>query len=397
VTTSALPPVNPSVIAWALTDSGYEPERVAKRLNVSPDRVRAWAAGALQPTIRQVQNLAAFVRRPVTVFFLPTPPLVAPLAAEYRRLSGVVPGQESPELRLALRQMINRHERAVELSEELGIDPPALGIQAAHHEAPPVVAARLRARLGITDAEQLAWRDGWQAWRHWRSAVESIGVLVFQFPGVALTEVRGLALLRQPLPVIGINSKEAVPESRVFTLIHEVTHLALAAANEETTAMHDRHDDQGWSALERFAESVASHTILPAGVLDTILRASPNPAGWDVPTIRQFARRAKLTPLALATRLHADGRMSTHAYQAWRRDWGAWVADHPARGGGFAHPDQKALGRNGRPFVRLVFDALSQNRITATDAARYLDLRYEHFQKLTHRLVGPIDLGDGDA
>jgi Zn-dependent peptidase ImmA (M78 family) len=397
VTTSALPPVNPSVIAWALADSGYELERVAKRLNVSPDRVRAWAAGALQPTIRQVQNLAAFVRRPVTVFFLPTPPQVAPLAAEYRRLSGVVPGQESPELRLALRQMINRHERAVELSDELGIDPPALGIQAAHHEAPPVVAARLRARLGISDAEQLAWRDGWQAWRHWRSAVESIGVLVFQFPSVALTEVRGLALLRQPLPVIGINSKEAVPESRVFTLIHELAHLALAAANEETTALNDRHDDQGWSALERFAESVASHTILPSGVLDTILRASPNPAGWDVPNIRQFARRAKLTPLALATRLHADGRMTTHAYQAWRRDWDAWVENHPVRGGGFAHPDRKALGRNGRPFVRLVFDALSQNRITATDAARYLDLRYEHFQKLTNRLVGPIDLWDGDA
>lgn len=397
MTTAAMPTVNPSITAWALHDSGYEPERVAKRLNVSPDRVRAWAAGALKPTIRQVQNLAAFIRRPVTVFFLPAPPQVPPLAAEYRRLSGVVPGRESPELRLALRQMINRHERAVELSDELGIDPPALGVQATHVEAPQTVAARLRTRLGIAEADQLAWRDGWQAWRHWRSAVEESGVLVFQFPGVDLAEVRGLALLRQPLPVIGINSKEAVPESRVFTLIHELAHLALAAANEESTALHDRHDDQTWLTLERFAESVASHTIVPASLLDTILQASPNPAGWDVPTIRQFARRAKITPLALATRLHADARMTTQAYQAWRRDWDVWVADHPVHGGGFAHPDQKALGRNGRPFVRLVFDALSQNRITATDAARYLDLRYEHFQKLTNRLIGPIDLGDGDA
>jgi hypothetical protein len=45
-----------------------------------------------------------------------------------------------------------------------------------------------------------------------------------------------------------------------------------------------------------------------------------------------------------------------------------------------------ALTDNSRPFVRLVFNALSQNRITATDAARYLDLRYEHIQKLTKRL-----------
>ncbi len=397
MTTTAMPTVNPSVIAWALNDSGYEPERVAKRLSVSPERVRAWAAGALKPTIRQVQNLAAFVRRPVTVFFLAAPPSVPPLAAEYRRLSGVTPGRESPELRLALRQMINRHERAVELSDELGIDPAALNVQAIHNEAPQAVAARLRSRLRIAEADQLALRDGWQAWRHWRSAVENSGVLVFQFPSVALSEVRGLALLRQPLPVIGINSKEVVPESRVFTLLHEVAHLALAAANEESVALSDRHDDQSWSTLERFAESVASHTILPASLLATILQASPSQAIWDVATIRQFARRAKLTPLALATRLHADARMTTHAFQAWRRDWDVWVAAHPARGGGFAHPDQKALGRNGRPFVRLVFDALSQNRITATDAARYLDLRYEHFQKLTNRLIGPIDLGDGDA
>jgi hypothetical protein len=48
VTTSALPPVNPS--------------GVVKRLHISPDRV---SAGAPQLAIRHVQNVAAVVRRPV--------------------------------------------------------------------------------------------------------------------------------------------------------------------------------------------------------------------------------------------------------------------------------------------------------------------------------------------
>lgn len=39
----------------------------------------------------------------------------ARIAAEYRRLPGLSPGHESPELRLAIRKMSNRRETMVEL------------------------------------------------------------------------------------------------------------------------------------------------------------------------------------------------------------------------------------------------------------------------------------------
>lgn len=396
MTVATDPAPNPAIIAWARQESGHDLERIAKRLNVPPTKVLAWEQGERGPTLRQLEKLAAFLRRPLSLFFQDAPPELPPLAAEYRRLAGVHPGEESPELRLALRQMIARRERALELHEELATTPAPLPLRAHATEAQATVAARLRSAIGITADEQRAWRDGWQAWRHWRSAVEDLGVLVFQFPGVALAEVRGLSLVHQPLPVIGINSKETVPEARVFTLIHELTHLVLAVGGDEAPALADQHSDASWQQLERFAESVASHSILPAAMLDDLLR-DQQPAAFDVPTVRSLARRIGMTPLALATRLRADKRMSAAAYQAWRRDWDDWLTQHPPRGGGFALPDQRALGRNGRPFVRLVFDALAQNRITATDAARYLDLRYQHFQKLTERLIGPIDLGGSDA
>jgi hypothetical protein len=57
-------------------------------------------------------------------FFMPRPPQLAPLAMEYRRLPGVEPGHESPELRLALRQMLARRENALNLMEELGQEIP---------------------------------------------------------------------------------------------------------------------------------------------------------------------------------------------------------------------------------------------------------------------------------
>ena len=81
--------VNPTVLTWARQESGYPPEPVAKRLNVKPERLLAWERGDLKPTVRQAQDLANFYRRPFGVFFLPQPPVLPPLAAEYRRLPGV--------------------------------------------------------------------------------------------------------------------------------------------------------------------------------------------------------------------------------------------------------------------------------------------------------------------
>lgn len=178
--------------------------------------------------MRQTQELATYYHRPFGVFFLPQPPSVLPLAAEYRRLPGVRPGVESPEFRLALRVMLQRREVAIQLNEELGFALPEFRTVAHISEGPVAVGERLRDALGVPVAEQLAWRDEWQAWREWRSAVEQSGVLVFQFPKVSLEQTRGVSVLDFPLPAVGINSKESAPGARVYSLLHELVHIALA-------------------------------------------------------------------------------------------------------------------------------------------------------------------------
>ena len=195
--------VNPQLLVWAREQSGFAPEPVAKRVNVKPERLLAWERGETKPTVRQAQALAKLYHRPFGLFFLPQPPALAPLAAEYRRLTAITPGVESPELRLALRTMSYRREATLDLREELSEPIPDF-ITAAHlAEGPMQVGRRLRELLGINVQEQLGWRDEWQAWRRWREVVEAAGVLVFQFPKVPLAQVRGVSLLNLPLPVIG--------------------------------------------------------------------------------------------------------------------------------------------------------------------------------------------------
>jgi Zn-dependent peptidase ImmA (M78 family)/DNA-binding XRE family transcriptional regulator len=385
--------MNPSLLAWAREESGYDVDRIAKRLQVKEERVAAWEKGELQPTIRQIEALARFFHRPLSIFFMPRRPQIPPLAAEYRRLPDVEPGHESPELRLALRQMLTRRENALNLMGELGEKTPEFSLRAHLRESPAEVGRRLRQATRVTAAMQFGWTNEWEAWRVWRATAEQLGVFVFQFIKVPLSEVRGLALLRMPMPVAAINGKE-IPEAKAFTLFHEIVHLMLAAANEEAPASRERRTDEKWLEVERFAEMVASHTLVPEEALrDLVGQFRLQQAAWNIENVRRVAKKFRITPLATATRLRESGFMTWTQYNEWREQWQAFVATLPQRRGGFATPVQKAVNRAGQPFAQLVLEALSANRITSVDASRYLDLKFEHFDKLrTHLALGSGDI-----
>ncbi len=284
--------------------------------------------------------------------------------------------------------MSSRRETALELAEQVGFATEPFTSSARLNEAPKDVAHRLRGALGVTGTQQLAWENEWQASRRWREAVEAMGVLVFQFPKVPLSEARGVALLDFPLPVIGLNSKETSPAARAFTIMHELVHLALARSHEEVTALKERRTDAEWEAVERFVEETASAILIPEIVLDAALpRMASLPAQWTLEAVRSLARLFRVTPLAMATRLRARGVMDWPAYRRWKEDWRVYLESRPApKKGGFATEVGKALSRNGEPFVRLVLQGLESNQVTAVDASRALGLGFGHFEKLRDAL-----------
>lgn len=284
--------------------------------------------------------------------------------------------------------MLQRREVAIQLNEELGFALPEFRTVAHISEGPVAVGERLRDALGVPVAEQLAWRDEWQAWREWRSAVEQSGVLVFQFPKVSLEQTRGVSVLDFPLPAVGINSKESAPGARVYSLLHELVHIALALGKEEMVALREPRSDAQWMEVERFAEEAASEAIIPRSALENQLRGISVPRdGWDVARVRALASKFRVTPLAMATRLRGAGAMSWDGYRQWQAQWNDYISSLKLRRGGIASPVDKALGRAGRPFVQLVLEALDTNRITAVDASRYLDLRFDHIEKLRAELT----------
>lgn len=389
--------VNPPLLIWARQQAGYTLEKAAEKLRLGKrsaeerlTTLRRWESGQERPTLRQAQDLAKIYKRPFTIFFLPQPPQDPPIQSEYRRLPGVRPGAESPELRFGLRDLHRRRDFAIELMEENEDEPLRFQLSARLSEEPEAIGRRLRESTGITLEAQLRWKGEYPAWRAWRDAVERLGALVFQIPGVAYEEARGVVLFLQPLPVIGVNSKES-PFARPYTLLHEVAHLMLNQGGDELPADRERRSERDWGALERFADAVAAAALLPQEAIlgETAVREHGRDPQWETEIILTLARRYSVTPLALMTRLVNLGKTNWNFYHQWTEEWKRqWAGRTKSKQEGGPSRVETVLSRVGPTFASLVLDSLERDLISPMAAADYLDLKVYHFENLKSELRG---------
>jgi Zn-dependent peptidase ImmA (M78 family) len=376
--------VNPRLLAWAREQAGFSVEEASLKVKRDVEELRAWEQGEELPTLRQAEKLAKVYHCSYSIFTLQQPPRTEPLASEYRRLPGVKPGEESPELRVALRDMLYHRRVALNLLEELGETQKAISLNVRLSEDTEVVGARIRKALNVSLDTQFEWRNDSEAWKGWRSAIEAKNVLVLLFADVDPEEVRGVSLFHPTLPIVGINNHE-IRASRPFTLLHEFVHILLSEGAEEKPALEENRPEQEWTEVERYAESVAGAVLMPTRAIsgESLVRGRRPSDDWSVSEIQKLARRYKVTPLAFATRLLVLGRISPLVYGRWKNSCKKFLNDYPPKeGGGIATPAERALNRNGVAFTTLVLEALTLERITAVDAARYLNLNYPHIEDL---------------
>lgn len=377
--------VNKEMLLWARVHAGYNTiKEAAAKTKITEKNLTLWENGEKSPSLRQAEKLAKYYHCSFSIFSLKEPPVVTPLAKEYRRLPGVKPGSESPELRFALRDMIYRRRIALNLMEELGDSPKEFSLSARLTENPEELAVRIRKLLGITEEKQFSWKNNSEAWKDWRNAIETVGVLVLLFNDVENEEVRGVSLFHPTLPVIGINSHEK-SSSRPFTLLHEFVHILLGNGSEEKPAIDENRSEPEWNEIERFAEQVTGAILTPKDIIkkEQLFLNRSTSSEWSIKEIQRLANKYKITPLALATRLLVLNLISPLSYRKWKDNWKEYLTQNPPKDkGGFATPAQKALNRNGNMLTSLVIDALSFERITPVDASQYLKLNYPHMEEL---------------
>src|SRR5882724_672480 len=81
-------PVTPSVLLWAIEQSGYDPEHLAHEIDVPASVLKQWVSGEQRPTLTLARKLASKLHRPFATLLLPGPPEGRRLAVEFRHPAG---------------------------------------------------------------------------------------------------------------------------------------------------------------------------------------------------------------------------------------------------------------------------------------------------------------------
>jgi Zn-dependent peptidase ImmA (M78 family)/transcriptional regulator with XRE-family HTH domain len=380
--------VKPELIRSARTSMRMDAPQAARKVNIAEEKLAAWEQGIDQPTIRQLRELGNVYKRPLAYFYLPEPPrdFQSMRIKDFRQLPDAQLGRFSPELCLAIRMADYRRKVALDLYENLDDRPPTFNLSADLTENPEQVGLRLRTALKLTKIQQFSWSfESRDAFSQVRRAVEQLGVLVFQVP-VELSEMRGLAIYADLLPVVLLSSKERFMTPRLFTLLHEVVHLMLrvSAVSSETESQLDREARR----VEVFSNHVAAATLVPLPLLfeEPEVAKIAGKGVWTDQQIERIGRTFRVGKETVLRRLLAAGKVSLAEYQSARQRWLEEFAARPKKKGGAPPHHITELSRLGEAFPRLVLRNYYNDKIGATDVAEFLNMRLKHLPKIEAEL-----------
>ena len=356
----------PAVLLWARKTAGMSSEVAAHKARVQVEQLTSWEEGAARPSLPQLRRLASVYRRPLAAFYLPEPPTRFQVMHDFRSLSpGRTSPESSPKLAFEIRKAYDRREWALELMEDIDESPPAFQATATMNDDVEHVAIRLRKAIAASVTKQSSWRFDNEAFKHWRLLLEQAGILTLQATDIQLKEARGFSINMKPLPVVVVNIKDA-PRGRIFTLVHETTHIMLNAGG-----ICDLHD----SGAEAFCNRVAGAALFPKEALlsTAIVRLHKNgdPAWTDL-ELQELSRQFGGSREAALVRLLTLGLTTQSFYNRTRKEFLKQYEQQQKKkekAAGFAPPHVVAISSAGPLFTGLVVESFNRDKITASDVS----------------------------
>jgi Zn-dependent peptidase ImmA (M78 family)/DNA-binding XRE family transcriptional regulator len=271
--------INPDILSWARQRAGLDVHALARKLNVDEEKLVSWEQGEVRPTFKQAQNYAHNTYVPFGYLFLKHPPKDELPIPDLRTVGDHTKREISINLRDVVRDVLQRQLWYQEYQTERGADP-VIVVGSLSVQAPVLtIVADMKVNLGLKPWPE---RDSWEDYtRELISRIESLGILVMRSGMVgsnthrllSIDEFRGFAIADQFAPVIFINTADC-PEARLFTLIHELTHIWLGESGISDANPHNQRQ------LEQLCNAVAAEFLAPQDEFNAHWQTDTN--NWKV-------------------------------------------------------------------------------------------------------------------
>lgn len=385
----SLPGIQPALLKWARESAHLSTEEVAGRLKKSVEEIDAWESGTDAPSYAQLEKLAyELYKRPLAIFFLPSPPKEPTPEAEFRAL----PDADLRNLRRDTVLLIRR-ARAYQASliELFGGRSPAaeplwkqLKLDASKPSAQQ--AAAVRASLGVPEPGAREWGapDGDEALKIWRKAVEARGVFVFK-DTFKQREISGFCLEHSELPIMVINNS-TTKTRQIFSLLHELAHILMGrrAISTFDEAPLNRLPPAE-QRIERFCNQIAADVLVPPR--DFAAQASGLPQNVeDLPSdvFAALAARYRVSREVILRRFRDADRVTQAFYEKRKREWDGQKMDKESSGGSFYSTKGAYLSER---LMSEVFARYGRRQISVDEAAEFIGVKPKQVDELESRFL----------
>ncbi len=262
--------LNPEIVNWAVKRSGLSEDYLPNKY----PKYNQWLDGTWNPTVKQLKEVANVLHVRLCELFSDSVPDYDLQIADFRTIDDAQAKQPSPELYDTIDMMLARQIWMKDYFEFEGYSPVAFvgsyKDRPMNYETAVLLAADMHSRLGLngTWASQCKTVDS--AFKTLKNRIEmmSVSVVVNGVVGdntsrsLDVDEFRGFVLADENAPIIFINGRDT-KSAQIFTLIHELCHLAYAQ-----TGVSNASDDKDPSEdIELFCNIVAAEFLVPAALL----------------------------------------------------------------------------------------------------------------------------------
>jgi len=375
--------VAPEMLVWARKRSGRQASDFAKRF----PKLQQWESGELAPTMRQLEDFAKATHTPVGFLFLPEPPVEEVPLPDFRTFGDEEVRTPTPDLLDTVYACELRQDWYRDFAEDHGYDEVELVGSLAVDDEVEEAAARLRDLLGFGLARRVDFRTWTETLDGLRDHAEAVGVLVM-INGVVGSdthrrlnpkEFRGFALADQLAPVVFINGADT-KAAQIFTLAHELAHLALGSSALSRPDLAEM--DMG-SGVEAWCNRVAAELLVPRTSIVEEYVASP-----DLTTeLDRLAKFYKVSTLVVLRRIYDAGLMAWDVYRPAYEAELARVLELAASSGSGGNFYNTEPIRVSRMFARALVTDTAEGRTLHRDAFRLLGFKkVSTFVELSHRL-----------
>ena len=378
--------INPEVLKWVREKriELLELDFVANKLNIDRERLVAWENGTDQPTFAQLKRIAKLYKTHISIFYLPKTPSGFHRPVDYRVWSkSKAPDEEQTyKLNANIVETYERRERLIGLYQLLDETPPTVALNFNIQTEPKQAAHKITEFLKFNRKQLRKEKDKYAALKFWKRIVEAKGILVCHASvnthlSVDLKTMRGFCISDNPFPTIVINPKDN-PYSRIFTIIHELTHIALRKSIIQNTHFEEANIKKQ-NLIETFCNKVSGEVLLPEDELLEVVNLET--LEKDLPKI---SKHFHVNPAAIMCRLLTLKLIPQHRYQTFtnkqRKIYDSISDDN---GNVQAKYHKRLLNTSGELFARTAFKAYYEDRITLAElSSAYYNCAIKHLDAI---------------